>query len=95
MITEEKREKLLELTKMVRTFAEKNGFEVFMVPSITEEGEAETKQAIDLLLFGKIKHVISSLTGAARSDLRAALILAEAIKSAAEAEYKEFNVTKG
>lgn len=88
MITEEKREKLLDLTKMVRTFAEKNGFEVFMVPSITEEGEAETKQAIDLLLFGKVKHLISSLTGAARSDLRAACILAEAIESAAD-------VTKG
>ena len=41
---------------------------------ITDEGEAETKQAI---------------------DLRVAYILAEAIKSAAEAEYKEFNVTKG
>ena len=94
MITEERQEKLLELTQMVRTFAEKNGFEVFMVPSITEEGEAETKRAIDLLLFGKVKHLISSLTGAARSDLRVAYILAEAIKSAAEAEYKEFNVTK-
>lgn len=95
MITKERQEKLLELTQMVRTFGEKNGFEVFMVPSITEEGEAETKQAIDLLLFGKVKHLISSLTGAARSDLRVAYILAEAIKSAAEAEYKEFNVTKG
>lgn len=95
MITEEKREKLLELTQMVRTFAEKNDIEVFMVPSITEEGEAVTKQAIDLLLFGKVKHLISSLTGAARSDLRVALVLAEAIESAAKAEYKEFNVTKG
>ena len=83
MITEEKREKLLELTQMVRTFAEKNDIEVFMVPSITEEGEAETKQAIDLLLLGKVQHVISSLAEAARPDLRAAIILAEAIKSAA------------
>lgn len=95
MITKERQEKLSELTKMIRTFAEKNDIEVFMVTSITEKGEAETKQAIDLLLFGKIKHVISSLTGAVRSDLRTAIILAEAIKSAAEAEYKKFNVTKG
>lgn len=33
MITKERQEKLLELTQMVRTFAEKNGFEVFMIPS--------------------------------------------------------------
>lgn len=95
MITKERQEKLSELTQMVRTFAEKNDIEVFMVPSITEEGEAETKQAISLLTFGEVKHLISSLTGAARSDLRVALILAEAIESAAKTEYKEFNVTKG
>lgn len=94
MITEEKREKLLELTQMVRTFAEKNDIEVFMVPSITEEGEEDTDQAASMVLIGTAKYLTSSIVGCIRSNPMINIILTTAVNCADEVEYNKFNVTK-
>lgn len=95
MITEEKKKALEELNEMIEQFADEHDIEVFAVASVTERGEGNTDQAVGEVLIGKAENLIPSIMGCIRFNPMIDTILTTSVNRAAEAEYKEFNVTKG